>query len=218
LRVAGQVALGLMLVGAAPFPYSKLPSDLPERRPGLWEIRTDGALSSGPVETYEERSRVCLDAAVDRVLYRSDLDAKHMSVAMMDGSCEAPVYAFDGKALSMTMQCTSRGVEGGPRAETSFTSTTTYASPDKVTVEHRRVDHDHLIFDGESINHEIMRRIGDCEPDQKAGYRIRINARINGSESQKSMLEDNILEASRVHRKVMGDILEAHRRINESGL
>lgn len=124
VRAAGLVALGSLLAAAAPFPYSDLPPDLPERRPGLWEIRTEGSLSSGAVKTYEERSRICVDAAVDRALYQDNLDAKHMTVAMMGGSCEAPAYALDGNALSMTMQCTSRGVDGGPRAETTFASTT----------------------------------------------------------------------------------------------
>lgn len=82
-----------MLAAAAPFPYGDLPPDLPERRPGLWEIHSEGILS-GAVKTYEERSRICLDTAVDRALYRHDLDAKHMTVAMMDGKCDPPAYAL----------------------------------------------------------------------------------------------------------------------------
>lgn len=215
---AGPVALGLMLAAAAPFAYSDLPTNLPERRPGLWEIRTEGRLGSGAVKTYEERSRICVNAAVDRALYRDDLDAKHMTVAIMDGSCEAPAYAFDGNKLSMIMQCTSRGVDGGPRAETAFESTTTYAGPDKVTVEHRRVDRNHIVFDGVSTYRDTMTRVGDCEPDQKPGDRIRIDSRMNGSEIQKSMRRDNLFDAARTHHKLMEDILAAQRRLDEAGL
>ena len=217
VRAAGLIALGSLLTAAAPFPYSDLPPDLPERRPGLWEIRTKGMLS-GAVKTYEERSRICVDSAVDRALYRDDLDAKHMTVAMMDGKCDPPTYAFDGNTLSMTMQCTSRGVDGGPRAETAFESATTYAGPDSVTVEHRRVDRGHIVFDGESTYRDTMTRIGNCEPGQKPGDRIRIDSRMNGSEIQKSMRKDNIFDASRTHHKLMEDLQAAHRRLDEAGL
>lgn len=216
-RAAGLAALGLLLAAAAPFPNTDLPPNLPERRPGLWEIHTQGALS-GAVKTYEERSRICVNAAVDRALYREDLDAKHMTVAMMDGNCAPPAYAFDGNRLSMTMQCTSRGADGGPRAETAFESTTTYASPDKVTVEHRRVDRNHIVFEGVSTYRDTMIRIGDCEPGQKPGDRIRIDSSMNGSEVQKAMRKDNIFDASRTQHKLMEDILAAQRRLNEAGL
>ncbi len=219
-RIAGLFVLGSALSAAAsgPFPYSDLPPNLPERRPGLWEIRTEGTLSSGPVKRYEERSRLCVDAVVDHALYRKDLDAKHMTVAIMDGRCDAPAYAFDGHALSMTMQCTSGAVDGGPRAETSFASTTTYAGPDSVTVEHRRVDHGHIAFESETTYRDTMTRIGDCEAGQKPGDRVRIDSRMDGSEVQKSMRKDNILDCSHTHHKLMEDILAAHRRLNESGL
>lgn len=216
IRAAMRVALGLPLAAAGSFPYSNLPPGLPERHPGLWEIRTEGALS-GVVKTYEERSRICVNAPVDRALYRDDLDAKHMTVAMIGGNCAPPVYVFDGNRLSMTMQCTSRGVDGGPPAETAFESTTTYVSPDKVTVEHRRVDRNHIVFDGASTYHDTMTRIGDCEPGQKPGDRIRIDSRMNGSEVQKSMRKDNIFDASRTHHKLMEDLLAAHRRLDEAG-
>src|SRR5690606_16540974 len=130
----GPIALGLLLAAATRFPVSDLPPNLPERRPGLWEIHTEARLS-GAVKSYEERSRICVNAAVDRALYRADLAAKHMTVAMMDGNCAAPVYALDRNKLSMTMQCTSRGADVGPRAETLFESTTTYDGSDRVTVE-----------------------------------------------------------------------------------
>jgi len=207
----------MLTTAAAPFPYSDLPLNLPQRRPGLWEIHTQGTLS-GAVKAYEERSRICVNAAVDRALYHEDLDAKHMTVAMMDGNCAPPVYAFDGKALSMTMQCSSRGADGAPRAETAFESTTTYDGPDRVTVEHQRVDRNHIVFDGVSTYHDTMTRIGDCEPDQKPGDRIRIDSRMNGSEVQKSMRRDNIFDASRTHHKLMEDILAAHRRLDAAGL
>lgn len=217
VRAAGLVALGSLLAAAAPFSYSELPPDLPERRPGLWEIHTKGMLS-GAVKTYEERSRICLNAAVDHALYQDDLDAKHMTVAMMDGNCDPPAYALHGNTLSMTMQCTSRGVDGGPRAETAFESTTIYAGPDKVTVEHRRVDRNHIVFDGPSAYRDTMTRIGDCEPGQKPGDRIRIDSRMNGSEVQKSMRKDNIFDASRTRHKLMEDLQAAHRRLDEAGL
>lgn len=216
-RAAGLITLGLLLMAGTPFPYSDLPANLPERRPGLWEIHTEGRLT-GAVKTYEERSRICMNAAVDRALYRDDLDAKHMTVAMMDGNCAAPVYALDGNHLTMTMHCTSRGVEGSPRAETAFESTTTYSGPERVIVEHRRTDRNHVVFDGVSTYHDTMTRIGDCEPAQKPGDRIRIDSRMNGSEIQKSMRTDNIFDASRTHRKVMEDILAAHGRLNAAGL
>jgi len=216
-RAIGLIVLGLSLTAATPFPYSDLPANLPERRPGLWEIRTEGHLT-GAVKTYEERSRICVDAAVDRALYRDDLDAKHMTVAMMDGNCAAPIYAFGGNKLSMTMQCTSRGVEGDPRAETAFESITTYTSPEKVIVEHRRTDRNHVVFDGVSTYHDTMTRIGDCESGQEPGDRVRIDSRMNGSEIQKSMRRDNIFDASRTHHKLMEDILAAHRRLNAAGL
>lgn len=218
MAATGMVALGLMLTAAAPFPYSDLPPDLPERRPGLWEIRTEGRLSSGAVKTYEERSRICVNAAVDRALYRDDLNAEHVTVAMMDGSCETPAYAFDGNRLSMTMQCTSRSVDGGLRAVTVFESTTTYAGPDKVTVEHRRVDRNHIVFDGESTYRDTMTRVGDCEPGQKPGDRIRIVSRMNGSEIQKFMRKDNLFDAARTHHKLIEDILAAQRRLDEARL
>jgi len=217
VSAAGLVAQGMLLAAAAPFSYSDLPADLPERRPGLWEIHTQGTLS-GVVKTYEERSRICVNAAVDRALYREDIDAKHMTVAMMDGECAPPIYAYDGNTLSMTMQCTSRGVDGGPRAKTAFESATTYDGPDRVTVEHRRVDQNHIVFDGVSTYHDTMTRIGDCEPDQKPGDRIRIDSRMNSSEVQKSMRRDNIFDASRTHHKLMEDILAAHRRLDATGL
>src|SRR5690606_12490926 len=142
----------------------------------------------------------------------------HMTVAMMDGNCAPPAYAFDDGTLSMTMQCTSMGVDGGPRAETAFESTTTYGGPDRVTVKHRRVDRNHIVFDGVSTYHDTMTRIGDCEPGQKPGDRIRIDSRMNGSEIQKSMRQDNIFDASRTHHKLMEDILAAHRRADAAGL
>lgn len=211
------IVLGILLMAATPFPQAELPTGLPGRRPGLWEIQTRGTLS-GAVKTYEERSRICVDAAVDRALYQEDIDAKHMTVAMMDGSCTAPVYALDGNRLSMTMHCTSRGMEGGPKAQTSFESTTTYSSPDRLSVEHRRIDHNHIIFNGLSTYRDTMTRIGNCEPGQKAGDRTRIDSRMNGREIQKSMRKDNIFDASRTHHKLMEDILAAHRRLDHTGL
>ena len=118
----------------------------------------------------------------------------------------------------MTMQCTSRGADDGSRTETAFESTTTYDGADRVTVEHRRVDRNHIVFDGVSTYHETMTRIGDCEPNQKPGDRIRIDSRMNGSEVQKSMRRDNIFDAARTHHKLMEDILAAHSRLNEAGM
>jgi len=214
-RAALLVALGWLITAAGPFAYTDLPKNLPERRPGLWEVHTLGELS-GEVKTYEERSRICVNVAVDRELYREELDNKRMTVVMMDGDCNAPSYTFDGHKLSATMQCESRGVEGGPRAVTRFQATTTYVSPDKVISEHKRVDHNHIVFDGESTYRETMTRIGDCEAGQKPGDRVRIESRMNGQEIQKSMNTDNIFDAAKTGHKLIEDLQAAHQRINDA--
>lgn len=118
----------------------------------------------------------------------------------------------------MKMQCTSRGVDGGHRAETAFESTTSYAGPDRATVQHRRIDRNHVVFQGESSYRDTITRLGDCEPGQKPGDRIRLESRMRDSEVQKSMRKDNVLDASRTHRKLMEDLQAAHRRLDEAGL
>lgn len=210
-HAAALVASAAVLTAATPVPAPDLPPDLPERRAGLWEIRTLGHLP-GAIKTYEERTRICVDAAVDRALYRADLEAKAVTVADRGGACDAPVHALDGHRLSMTMHCSSAGAEGRAGGQTIFESTTTFAGPDLVTVVHRRVDPGNTVFAAESVYHDTMTRIGACAPGQRPGDRIRLESLLDGSESQNSRRIDNLFDASRTPHKMMEDLLAAYRR------
>ena len=174
-------------------PRLDLPPDLPKRTSGLWEIRTEGTLSSGPIRHYEERSQICLNATADQALYDIDLEAKYMTIAKEEGNCEAPVYTFDGESLDMTMQCTRKVTDGSTIATTVFTSRTTYLDTNHVITEHKRLDRSPAF-----------------------GDRIRIDSRMEGNEIQKSMRKDNIFDASRSRQKLMEDSLARHRQILEA--
>ena len=197
-------------------PRLDLPPDLPKRTSGLWEIRTEGTLSSGPIRHYEERSQICLNATADQALHGIDLEAKYITIAKEEGNCEAPVYTFDGESLDMTMQCTRKVTDGSTIATTVFTSRTTYLDTNHVITEHKRLDRSPAFMPEELIYRDTMTWIGECDPKAKFGDRIRIDSRMEGNEIQKSMRKDNIFDASRSRQKLMEDSLARHRQILEA--
>lgn len=201
--------LGLLAAASTPAAAYDLPSELPERKPGLWESVMTGTFGPNEIKAVK---RYCLDAEADLVLQETEIQSLELSVIYNDVQCQQPVVTRSGNLISGEMTCSAYKASVRPTGK-DFHWKTSYLSPSEVVIERYAVAHN-IQGGGEDRSVERQTWIGACPEGQKPGDKVDFGAGYNGGKSTQKPYKDNIFENRNVLRKMINEANELNSRFH----
>ena len=186
-----------------------LPTDIPARKPGLWEMRTTGMVGPNTVRAIKN---YCLDAEADRALYDLNLLRKELEVVYTDISCKPPNISLDGNIMSGEMACRTNSTTDGETAGQDFRWTMTFKSDSEVVNEEYSIRRD-IMFAGENNLVEQQRWIGECPTSMKPGDLVDLGFNYNSDAWPNENHPDNVHEALQRVEKMLKEGIEINKRL-----
>ena len=204
--VAGLGVLLFMTLHTAAY---DLPENIPARKPGLWEMRTTGAV--GPNEV-KEIKKYCLDPTADRNLHELNIMRKELEVVHSDISCQPPMITLAGNVMSGEMACRTNSTSDSEAAGRDFLWTVTFASDSDVVNEEYSIGRE-IMFATENNLVERQSWIGECPADMKPGDMLDLGFNYNSDVWPSENRPGNIYESLKVVEKMLKEGIEINERL-----
>jgi len=201
-------ALGFLASAVSPAAAYDLPKELPERKPGLWEMITRGTFGPNRIEIVK---RYCLDAETDPVLQETEIQSRELSVIYNDVQCKPPVVTRSGNVVSGAMTCEAFKASVRPTGK-DFRWKINYVSPSEVVVDEVGIAHN-IQGGGEDRSVQRQAWVGACPESQKPGDGVEFFPAYNGGKSEKPR-SANLFENRKVLTKILNEANELNSRFH----
>lgn len=200
--------LGLLGSAAAPAFAYDLPAELPERKPGLWEMIRTGTFGPNRIETAK---RYCLGAKTDLVLQETEIQSRELSVIYSDVQCKPPVVTRSGNVVNGAMSCEAFKASVRPTGK-DFSWKISYLSSSEVVVDEVAIAHN-IHGGGEDRSVQRQTWVGACPEGQKPGDGVEFRPAYNGGKSEKPR-SANLFESRKVLTKMLNEANELNSRLH----
>ena len=206
---ASVFGLAMALSGSVFAANYDLPDNIPQRKPGLWEMVQTGTVGPNKLRSIK---RYCLDAKADRALYELELLRNELTVVYSDIHCRPPRFTMEGNVLTGDMICRTNSLTDHQDAGQDYHWKVVFDGDTRVTFEQEATPVDvMLLLDVDLV--ENQKWVGECPAGMQPGDYIDEGFHYNSDADPDEGRKDNIYESSRVVGKMLNEGKEINKRL-----